>query len=132
MKRSIAVASFLWVLASPALSAPPPISAAEKASLQAAMFQHIDSQLVRGSFLHIDFKNGAVEKLSPAKAHPMMLKMGDHFVLCTSFQRTGGKHVNVDFYVAKKQSGYSVFQTVIDDRGPLMALIKAGKVRPLK
>jgi hypothetical protein len=132
MKRTIAAAFVLGFLAFPALAASPTINAGEKASLQAAMFQHIDRQLVQGSFLHVDFKSGVVEKLSPAKAHPMMLKMGNHYVLCTSFRRADGKDVNVDFYAARREGGYSIFHTEIDNRGPLMALIKAGKVKPVK
>ena len=132
MKRTIAAAVLYGLLALPTFAASPTINAAEKASLQAAMFQHIDRQLVQGSFLHVDFKGGIVEKLSPAKAHPMMLKMGNHYVLCTSFRRADGKDVNVDFYAARSEGGYSIFHTVIDNRGPLMALIKAGKVKPLK
>ena len=96
------------------------------------MFQHIDRQMVRGSFLHVNFKDGQVEKLAPAKAHPMMLTMGDNFVLCTTFRRASGADVNVDFYAAKTEHGYSIFHTVIDNRGPLMALVKAGKVKPIK
>ncbi len=82
--------------------------------------------------MHVDFKGGAVQKLAPAKAHPMMLKMGDNFVLCTSFRRANGSEVNIDFYVARKGARYAIFQTEVDNRGPLMALIKAGKVVPIK
>ena len=132
MKRTIAAAFLYGLLALPTFAASPTINAAEKASLQAAMFQHIDRQLIQGSFLHVDFKGGVVEKLSPAKAHPMMLKLGNHYVLWTSFRCADGKDVNVDFYAARSDGGYSIFHTVIDNRGPLMALIKAGKVKPIK
>ncbi|MDP4593288.1 MAG: hypothetical protein NWT00_01830 [Beijerinckiaceae bacterium] len=132
MKRFAFLIPVFCLLANPAAAGSSGGSAAEKASLQAAMFQHIDQQLVRGSFLHVDFKRGEVEKLSPAKAHPMMLTMGNNYVLCTTFRRQNGTEVNIDFYAAKKEAGYSIFHTEVNNRGPLMALIKAGKVKPLK
>ncbi len=132
MKRHPIFLSIFFLFAQPAFATSNDVSPAEKAALQAAMFQHIDNQMVRGSFLHVDFKNGAVEKLSPAKAHPMVLKMGENYVLCTTYRRKSGASVNVDFYAAKKDTGYSIFHTEIDNRGPLTALIKAGKVKPVK
>ena len=132
MKCTIAAATIAVFLALPALGASPGFNAAEKASLQAAMFQHIDRQLVGGAFLHVNFQRGEVEQLTPAKAHPMMLKMGTNYVLSTTYRRTNGSEVNVDFYAAKSENGYSIFHTVVDNRGPLMALIKAGKVRPVQ
>ena len=132
MNRFVAFFCLVCLSASPALAVSKNLSAADKAGLQAAMFQHIDQQMVRGSFLHVDFKRGAVEKLSPAKAHPMVLRMGSNYVLCTTFRRKSGAKVNVDFYVARNDAGYTIFHTVIDNRGPLMALIKVGKVKPVK
>lgn len=132
MLRLIALcfATVLFIL--PQTASANTLNATEKAALQAAMVQHIDQQTVRGAFLHVDFKNGAIERLAPAKAHPMMLSMGEHFVLCTTFRRADGKDVNIDCYAAKSDRGYTIFHTEIDNRGPLMALIKAGKVRPIK
>ena len=132
MNRLLAFISASLFLLAGAAWASQPLAASDKAALQAAMVQHIDRQTVAGAFLHIDFNKGEVEKLAPAKAHPMMLSMGEHFVLCTTFRRVNGKDVNIDFYVAKGDRGFTIFHTEVDNRGPLMALIKAGRVRPIK
>ncbi len=107
------------------------LSASEKAGLQAAMVQHIDRTLVKGAYLHVDFKDGVVKQLAPAKAHPMIMSMGDNFVLCTEFRAPGGADVNMDFYVARRDKGFVVFHTEVDNRKPLEALINSGKVKPV-
>ncbi len=106
----------------------PAVSNLERSALQAAMAQHIDRQTVDGQFLYVDFTQGTVERLSPAKAHPMILKMGDDFVLCTDFVSKNGKAVNIDFYLARRGKGYVIFHTEVGNRGSLEAMMKAGKV----
>lgn len=115
---------------SPAL-AEQPVTLGQKAALQAAMQHHIQRNLVNGVYLQVDFKSGAVRGLHPASVHPTILEMGKYFVLCSDFRDNGGKTVNVDFYLAPRGKGYSVFQTVIGDRGTLMKLMKMGRVKPV-
>lgn len=103
----------------------------QKAMLQAAMRQFIDRSAVDRRFLHLDLASGTVRALSPVAAHPMMLRMGSYFVLCSDFRDDKGLPVNVDFYLAKRGTGYVVFHTEIDHREPLDRLMKAGKVAAL-
>ena len=103
------------------------LSIGDKAALQAVMQHHIDRQLVDGAYLQLDFETGKVRKLHPVSAHPMILHLGNHFVLCADFKDDGGRSVNIDFYVARKGNMHVVFQTVVDNRKPLMKLINQGK-----
>lgn len=100
---------------------------AEISALHASMVQHIDRQVIEGLYWQVDLKSGIVSKFSPAKSHPMVLTMGDNFVLCTDFKDTSGKPTNVDFYVARRGKGFAVFHTEIGNRGPLMKLMQEGK-----
>ena len=107
------------------------LSVEDKAGLQASVFQRIDSLSVDGAIPHVDLASGAVVDLVPTKAHPMILTMGEKFVLCTDFRDPAGKFVNVDFYVARAGNGFVVFQTEINNRAALEQLMKAGKVAML-
>jgi len=117
---------------SPGASGAEKVSAAEKAALQAAMRQNIDRQLVKGNYLDLNLSTGIVRTLHPVTAHPMLLRMGEYFVLCTDFRDGSGKPVNVDFYMARRAKGFVVFRTEVDNRGPLDRLMGAGKVERLE
>ena len=64
-------------------------------------------------------------------AHPMILQMGEHFILCSDFRDGSGTSVNVDFYVARQDDAFVVFDTVVDDREPIQRLMRAGLVQPI-
>lgn len=108
------------------------VDAGEKAALQAAMRQHVDRQLVHGSFLDMDLASGAVRKLHPVTAHPVLLRMGAYYVLCTDFRDSEGKPVNIDFYMARRGKSYAVFRTEVNNHAALDRLISAGKVERLE
>lgn len=91
----------------------------QKAALQVVMQRHIQTSLVDGAYLHLDSKTGKIRKLYPASAHPIVLQVGKFFVLCSDFRDKSGKSANIDFYIARQQNGYAVFQTVVDDRARL-------------
>ena len=99
----------------------------EKATLQAAMQQHIDENLIDGAYLHLNFETGSVQELYPTASHPMILRMGQYFVLCSEFIRGDGGHYNVDFYLAPRGDGYRVFRAEVENREPLKRLMKLGK-----
>lgn len=108
------------------------VGTADKAALQAAMQRHIDRSLVDGAYLHLDFDSGDVQKLHPVKAHPMILQMGEYFVLCSDFRDTAGKMVNIDFYLARRNRTYIVFRSAVDDRRKLERLMKKRKITRLE
>lgn len=101
----------------------------EKASLQAALQRHVDRQMVGGVYLYLDASTGETKSLHPVTAHPMIMQMGDKFVLCFDFRDGKGKTVEVDYYLAAKNNSYVVYHTAINNRQLLMRLVKAGKVK---
>ena len=105
------------------------ITTGEKATLQAAMKQHIKSQLVGGIYSQVILETGKIRRLHPAAAHPMILRLEKMFILCTNFRDDEGRNVNVDFYLVQKGRTYSVVRTVIGDHTDLDALVKSGKAK---
>jgi hypothetical protein len=99
--------------------------------LQAAMQTHIERTTVAGRYPKVELASGQVKQLYPAAGHPMVLRMGQYYVLCADFRDDAGKAVNVDFYLTEKAKGFSVFQVEIANRAPLEALVKAGAARML-
>ena len=104
------------------------IAVDDQVALQATMASYIEAHLVDGVIPHVMLDKGEVVQLVPTKAHPMILSMGDDFVLCTDFRTEDGTFVNVDFYVARAGDGFVIFQTEIANRGPLEKMMEAGKV----
>lgn len=124
-KCLVAVALALsWV--SHAAAAAPKLDTESRVQLQTAMRMHIDRVSVKGTYPNLDLKSGAVRMLHPAASHPMILSMGTYYVLCADFRDDAGKPVNVDFYVARKDKGFSIFQVEVANRAPLEALMKTG------
>ncbi|MEQ8333406.1 hypothetical protein [Nisaea sp.] len=126
---------FSLVALATVLASPLPASAlslAEKASIQASMQRHVDGTLVNGMMLYLDPKDGDVHRLHPVTAHPMILTMGTHYVLCFDFRDDDGKNVPVDYYMADGESGYVVFHTAVADRKLLKQLMSDGKVARLR
>jgi hypothetical protein len=108
------------------------VGTADKAALQAAMRQHINRQLIDGNYLDVNLSTGAVRSLHPVTAHPVLLRMGEYFVLCTDFRDGSGKPVNVDFYLARRAKGFVVFRADVDNHGALDRLMATGKVERLE
>ena len=121
-----------FVLLTSAASAFESVSTNDRILLQATMQQSINQKLVDGKFFYFDATQSKVQTVYPAKTHPMILSYGRHFVLCTNFRTNEGKDVNVDFYIARGNDGFVVFDTLVDDRAPLHKLMKAGLVKALK
>ena len=84
--------------------------------------------MVKGVYLYLENQSGEVRVLHPVTAHPVILSMGPYYVMCYDFRDDQGKHVNVDFYLARKNSSYVVFHAAVDARSKLKRLMKDGKV----
>lgn len=102
---------------------------AEKAAMQAAMQQYIDGRLIEGAYLHMNMETGDVRRFYPSRAHPMILSMGKYFVLCTDFRDAGDDAVNADFYLARENGRFVVFNVAINDRAMLSRQIDEGKAK---
>ena len=104
----------------------------DKAALQAAMQQHIDRSLVDGAYPYLDEKAGNIRALYPQKAHAMILRMGEYFVLCSDFRDENNMEVNIDFYLARSDDNdYVVFRAMVDDRALLRQWMRDGKAERL-
>ena len=104
----------------------------DKARLQAAMQQHIGRSLVDGAILHLDTKTGEVTSLYPTQAHPMIIAMGDNFVLCTDLRDKAGNMMPLDLYMAPSGRSFKVFHAEINNRKPLKTFMKKGLAKPLR
>lgn len=128
MRMMIAV---LGLLATASVSAHADVTL-DKARLQAAMQQHIQRHVIDGAILHFDAETGEVKPLYPTKAHPMVIAMGDHFVLCTDLRDKSGNEMPLDLYMARNGRNFVVFHSEINNRTPLQRLLKQGMARPLR
>ena len=99
------------------------LSLSENANLQATMQRYIDRQMVEGVYLYLEDESAEVRALHPVTAHPTILKVGRYYVLCFDFRNDQGKHVNVDFYLARKDASYVVFHVAVDDRKLLQRMM---------
>jgi len=128
--RLAALAMAAALCGAPPLAGAATLAAQDKAALQAGMQQHIDRQLVQGAYLYLVPGSGEVRALHPVTSHPVILRMGAHFVLCADFIDAVGRPVNVDFYMASRGNGYVVFHAAVAQRAQLEALMKSGRVKP--
>ena len=103
-----------------------------KAELQAVMQKYIMHNSVNGQLLDLDLSTGKTRALSPAAAHPMILHLGDLYVLCSDLRTEQGASVPVDFYVSKDKSRFKIFRTEIGNRRPLENLMKQGIVSKME
>ncbi len=106
--------------------------AVDKARLQAAMQQHIERHTINGAMLHFDSESGAVKPLYPTQAHPMVIAMGEYFVLCADLRDRAGNAMPLDLYMARKGRSYVVFHSEINNRDPLRKLMKKGLAKPVR
>jgi len=116
-------------VAAPQASAAGALSLSDKAALHASMQSHIERASLDGSFLHLDAASGEVTRLRQRAAHPVILSMGEYFVLCADFEAPGGAGVNVDFYLAPRDGSYVVFDQQVGNHELLDRLVQAGKAR---
>lgn len=104
----------------------------DKARLQAAMQQHIERNLVDGAILHLNVETGKVRSLYPTKAHPMVIEMGDYYILCADLRDKNGTTMPLDLYMAQSGRSFTVFHTEINNRAPLSLFMKKGLAKPLR
>ena len=115
------------LIAGASASAAEALSLGDRVGLQAALQQHIDRQSVDGAYLHLRADSGEVGTLYPATTHPVIMRMGENFVLCYDFRDASGASVDVDFYFARKDASFVVFHTAVAEHALLKRLISEGK-----
>ncbi|MGI9381018.1 MAG: hypothetical protein ACR2OW_15340 [Methyloligellaceae bacterium] len=104
------------------------LNLADRTLLQATMQIDIDRLTVEGTYLAFDPIKGNLRTLYPAKNHPMIMRMGEHYILCSDFRDDKGKNVNIDFYLRRKGKSFVIFHKSIDQRYIVKAMMKKGVV----
>ena len=99
-----------------------------RTDLQVAMQRYIDRSLIDGAIVDIDAESGAMRHLFPVKAHPMVMKADDYFVLCAHLSDPNGQEFEVDYYLIETDIGFRVFRVEVDNREVLHDLMAAGFV----
>jgi hypothetical protein len=121
-------AAFVGVNALMASANAAALSQSEQVALQAAMQRHIDGVSVNGAVLQIAPDNLQVVEYFLKTAHPKMMRMNDKVILCADFVDAAGKPHMGNFYMAKRDNDYVVFQTSFDSDPILEKLMKEGQV----
>lgn len=103
-----------------------------KAELQVAMQRHLDRNTIDGALPFMNLETGEVEPLYPTESHPLILTMGDSFVLCADLRSADGAKRILDLYVTPTGRQYKIIRMEIDNRKPLRALMAAGIAKRLK
>ncbi|MGB0505826.1 MAG: hypothetical protein ACPGGK_06480 [Pikeienuella sp.] len=129
MLRSLLIVSLIAL--SPAVAVASDTTAL-KTQLQAAMQRTQERSLVDGAIVNVDLETGESEQLYPTEAHPMILTMGDMYVMCATLRTESGEKRLVDYYLAQDGKRFKLVRTEIENRKPLQALIKAGVAKRLK
>jgi hypothetical protein len=122
--RGLALTTALTFAAAPAWA----LESNDLVALQAAMQSHIDAVTIDGAVLNFVAAEGKAVPLYPSKAHPKIMTMGAHFVMCADFVDAAGNAVMANFYMAKNESGYVVYHTTFGPDAALEAMMKDGKV----
>lgn len=125
----LAVAAALLILFVPINASHASALQETKVRLQSDLQRHIYRSLVNGAYHTLDSKTGDVRALYPLVSHPMILQMGEYYVMCADFRDSEGNNVDVDFYLIKKPKGYQVFRAEIDNHELLEGLMKSGKAK---
>ncbi len=123
----------LLALSLVAVAGPAAASSAEmRTRLQADLQKHIYRSLADGVFHSLDSRTGEVLQLHPLTNHPVILKMGDYYVMCADFRDHQGKAVDVDFYMLENRGRFQVFRAEANNHEMLANLVKQGKATLLK
>ncbi len=102
------------------------------AQLQTVMQRHIEGQLIDGALRVRDLSSGDISLYYPTERHSMVMSIDEDYILCTDLVSESGESVPVDFYVTSAGDDYFVYQTEINNRRPLKALMKKNLVERLR
>ncbi|MGV6813272.1 MAG: hypothetical protein ACWA47_13565 [Brevirhabdus sp.] len=101
-------------------------------TLQAATQRVIERSMIDGAIQHLDLNTGEMTSLYPTENHPMVVALGDNYVLCADLSDGKGNSMPVDYYLTQNGNRFALVRTEINNRQPLKALMKAGKAHPVK
>ncbi len=127
MKRTILAVALLSLTSfcTPALA----LTDDELVKLQTVMQTHIDTNALNGALLRFDVETKQVSEMFATKAHPKIMTLGKHFVMCADFVDAQGKKLMGNFYIAQEAERFVVFNTTWGDDAALMSLMSSGQLK---
>ncbi|WP_299852285.1 hypothetical protein [uncultured Roseovarius sp.] len=100
-----------------------------RTELQVALQRHLERSQIDGAIHFVDQDTATVQKLYPIKAHPLIFKGNNFFVMCAELRDEQGEKYEVDFYLVQARRGYRVVMTEIKNRKNLLKMMRAGNVK---
>ncbi|TQV77850.1 hypothetical protein [Denitrobaculum tricleocarpae] len=96
-----------------------------RSELRAAMVDYINANSIDGKFYHLNQASGTLETYEPADVSAVVLKVGDHYVICSSFETADGKTVYLDFFAVQAQGKAEVLQLIAEKRDLTCKIVRA-------
>jgi hypothetical protein len=91
----------------------PSIKGETRTGVQAAMDQHIQSNVLKGKYIIYDSLTGKLHRLVLKGLHEGIVKKGEFYVSCADFTDQSGKMYDIDFLAAEKDSSFQVLQALV-------------------
>ncbi|SEL78871.1 hypothetical protein SAMN05443999_10837 [Roseovarius azorensis] len=98
-----------------------------RTQLQATLQRSLSRSMMEGALPHLDLMTGKLTRFYPTENHEIILRIADVYVMCATLVDDDGTEATVDYYMTHNGSGYSLIRTEINNRAPLLALMKSGK-----
>lgn len=96
-----------------------------RSELRAAMVEYIDANSIDGKFHYLNPVKGTFVTYEPVDVSAVVLKLGEHFVICSSFDTKEGKTVYLDFLAVQAEGEARVLQALAGKRGVTRRMMQA-------
>lgn len=96
-----------------------------RSELRAAMMNYINDNSVDGKFIYRNPVNGSVVVYEPVEVFAVVLNVGEHFVICSSFDTIDGKTVYVDFMAVHAQGEARILEAHAMKRDVTRKMVRA-------
>lgn len=91
----------------------PSIQGQPRTESQKAMSHHIIENTYKGKYIIFDAVTGNLLKLDFKDLHIGIVKKGDFYISCADFVDDNENKYDIDFLVAEKNGGFTVFQSIV-------------------
>ncbi len=98
-----------------------------RTQLQATLQRNLSRSMIEGALPHFDLTTGELTRFYPTENHEIILRIADVYVMCATLVSADGREATVDYYMTQSGGSYSLIRTEINNRAPLLALMKTGK-----
>ena len=117
MTRIVLILMMMGVAANAFAADDPSIKGEKRASIQAAMNEHIKENSVDGRYILYDPIDDKVLKLKLDDLHDGIVKKSDYYVSCADFTSSNGTYYDLDFMVVEKDGKYRALQGFVHKVG---------------